>query len=81
MLNLPSLQEEHNPLTMVKIHNNQQADDALMQAALKDPNTHNIKNINGINVICMILEHYNPIDMNWKIFMQDLLICESICWY
>ena len=80
-MNLPSLQEESNPLKMINIHNHQQTDANIMRAGDKNP-TRYIKNkINGTNVICRIRTANEPEEINWKIFIPNSLICEAIQWY
>ena len=70
LLNLPSLQEESNPLTMINIYNHQQADADLMRAAPENPEKYINKEINQINVLCLMKTPNKP-EMNWKICLSD----------
>ena len=80
-MNLPSLQEESNPLTMINICNHQQSDADLMQVALESPTKYINKEINRTNVFCTIKSTNKPEEMNWKIWLPNSLIHEAIQWY
>ena len=52
LLNMPSYQDEDNPLTMINIANHQLNDQQLMQQAQQLPLVFPIKTINNIGIVC-----------------------------
>jgi transposase InsO family protein len=80
LLNMPSYQNEDNPLTMINIANHQLHDQQMMQTALQFPMIFPMKRINNINIVCYRQEL--PIEDNqWRIAIPPTLINSVIRWY
>jgi transposase InsO family protein len=80
LLNLPSFQNTDNPLTMINIANHQQNDPWLAQTVIVDPIHYPIKIINGITIVCY-RNQFNIQDNEWKIFIPQTMINQTIRWY
>ena len=80
LLNLPSLQELPNPLTIINIRNHQLNDPWLLQTQQLDPLRDPINTINNHNIICF-REIINQPDQHWKIYIPPALIQPAIRWY
>ena len=75
-LNLPELQQMANPITIINIHNHQQADLNLQLSLQTDPQHYMTQGINGTDVIVF---HYP--NRPWKIIIPESLIEDVILWY
>lgn len=78
--NLPSFQNQNNPLTTIDIQNHQLQDQSLRQRFLEQPQHCVVRQINGSDVMC---HRSNPCDRqeNWKICLPASLPKPTTRWY
>ena len=79
LLNLPSLQQMNNPITMVNLRNHQQADEALLEHERRYPAFYRRKLIGESEIICAVLPNVG--ENEWKIFLPNSLVHDAIRWY
>ena len=77
LINLPSLQELPNPLTIINIQNHQLNNPWLLQTQQLDSLQYPIKIINNHNIICF-REVINQPDQHWKTYIPPALIQPAI---
>ena len=77
LLNMPSYQDEDNPLTMINIANHQQNDQHLMETAQHFPLVFPTKIINNINIVCKH-EEFTLQDDEWRIVIPAAMIINHV---
>ena len=79
LLNLPELDQMHNPINMQNIYHHQRNDPNLVQLLQREPQFYRINNISGIDIITFQQDDVNP--NQWKICLPNSLMPDVVKWY